>query len=712
MPLQIRRGPTADRLAITPLLGELVYDTTTSTVYVGDGVTPGGIAATNFTEEDAKVATARTFLGTLLNDNSIHNGISFTWNGTRLSATISDNFDGVFKGSFFAEDSGIIIDGESHTLYGSLIGSVFGEDSSGPLVNAQDGSINLDGTIKGNVIPDTTEAYDLGSPTRRFKDLYLSGTTINLGGAVISSPNGLFVNLPASTTVGGNTILVTSEFPQVIDINGSVFADDSTGPLVDAVEGSINLNGTIKDDIIPDETESRNLGSFATKFNKLYLTESADALYIGNAAIGSVGSVINLPAGSTVDGVPIGSGGGGGDGVVAGSNYNINIVADDSTLIVNSFSKQFNGEFFGNITGNVLGGVTGNVLGNVTGNLTGNVLGDVTGTVTGSLIGPVLTPSQANITEIGTLDFLAVEGTITCSSDVNADRVFADDFYGTFYGSVVASNSTVLVDATNGRIAAENIVGTFTGDVVGNVKGSVFSDDSSKIVDGVESKIYAPGGVYADIKNNNEDLILNVATKTASLTSATANSFFIGSAGSITNPTGTLMLVDVGSTTFFKGSVDLSTPLVSILTADSTGVDANSFVVTRQRGSLISPSAVQVGDEFGNFEYSGFDGSAYQLAGGLKGVVDNAVSAGVVPSRIDIFVNNSTGGAVTPVSVKATQVSFAVPPTLPVVADDSARTALVPTPATGMMIFMSLGTTPAATNKVQVFDGSNWVNLH
>ena len=39
MPLQIRRGPTADRLANTPLAGELVYDTTTGSVYVGNGTT-------------------------------------------------------------------------------------------------------------------------------------------------------------------------------------------------------------------------------------------------------------------------------------------------------------------------------------------------------------------------------------------------------------------------------------------------------------------------------------------------------------------------------------------------------------------------------------------------------------------------------------------------------------------------------------------------
>jgi hypothetical protein len=46
------------------------------------------------------------------------------------------------------------------------------------------------------------------------------------------------------------------------------------------------------------------------------------------------------------------------------------------------------------------------------------------------------------------------------------------------------------------------------------------------------------------------------------------------------------------------------------------------------------------------------------------------------------------------------------------VADDTARTSLVPSATAGMMIFMQSGTTPAATNKVQVYDGSAWVNLH
>lgn len=39
----LRRGPKVDRLLFTPLSGELIFDTTEKKIYVGDGLTPGGL---------------------------------------------------------------------------------------------------------------------------------------------------------------------------------------------------------------------------------------------------------------------------------------------------------------------------------------------------------------------------------------------------------------------------------------------------------------------------------------------------------------------------------------------------------------------------------------------------------------------------------------------------------------------------------------------
>ena len=44
MALQLRRGTDAERLTITPAEGEPVWTTDTTKLYVGNGVTAGGIA--------------------------------------------------------------------------------------------------------------------------------------------------------------------------------------------------------------------------------------------------------------------------------------------------------------------------------------------------------------------------------------------------------------------------------------------------------------------------------------------------------------------------------------------------------------------------------------------------------------------------------------------------------------------------------------------
>lgn len=48
-------------------------------------------------------------------------------------------------------------------------------------------------TITGSLIPDSNEAYDLGSATKKWKDLHLSGNTIQLGTISLRDSNGSFV---------------------------------------------------------------------------------------------------------------------------------------------------------------------------------------------------------------------------------------------------------------------------------------------------------------------------------------------------------------------------------------------------------------------------------------------------------------------------------------------------------------------------------------
>lgn len=59
------------------------------------------------------------------------------------------------------------------------------------------GTLDINGQeITGGLIPSADVTYDLGSNTNRWKDLYLSGSSIDLGGVTISSSDGK-IDLPA-----------------------------------------------------------------------------------------------------------------------------------------------------------------------------------------------------------------------------------------------------------------------------------------------------------------------------------------------------------------------------------------------------------------------------------------------------------------------------------------------------------------------------------
>jgi hypothetical protein len=141
MPLQIRRGTTAQRLTITPLTGELIYDTTTGQLFVGDGSTVGGATTTGISTEDAQDAAASLF------STGSHSGITFAYNDAagRIDATVTvaatGPFDGDLTGSVFADDSTLLVDGVAGALVGPLATSGF--STFGSNITLQDGNINI-----------------------------------------------------------------------------------------------------------------------------------------------------------------------------------------------------------------------------------------------------------------------------------------------------------------------------------------------------------------------------------------------------------------------------------------------------------------------------------------------------------------------------------------------------------------------------------------
>src|SRR6056300_1525676 len=255
MPLQIRRGTEAERqsaVSLIPQTGELVWITDQEKLYIGDGTTElkNLTPITGYNDEDAA-----DHIGAVLQAGP-HTGLSFNYvdaAGT-ISATISPtqnlttlNVTGTSTLGATNVTGNVSITGDiavTGNLTADFNGSIFGDDST-ILVDGVDNKINLDGTVKGNIIPDASEAYDIGSPSEKFKDLYLSGTSLWLGAAQVTA-TGSAINLPAGSRVGGNLIqdAVSEDTAFIRDIQGSVFADDST-QLVNAIDATVRLNNGV-----------------------------------------------------------------------------------------------------------------------------------------------------------------------------------------------------------------------------------------------------------------------------------------------------------------------------------------------------------------------------------------------------------------------------------------------------------------------------------
>lgn len=290
MPLQIRRGTNAERLALSvPLAqGEPLWVTDDRKLYVGDGTTLAGslVPVSGFGAEEAADAAAAALT------SGVHSNISFSYDDAndRINATVSvaNLLENLNLNNFNIVGTGNINIAGSFT--GDFKGSIF-SDSSLLLVDALDGKINLDGTVKGDIIPNSNEAYDIGSSSFRFKDLYLSGTSLYLGSAQITAA-GSAIDLPIGSTVGGIPIPAPNPTSTslVLDIQGSVFGDDST-MLVDGT------NSVLRTNLLELTTDYIKSSS-----GNIYLGDTTDQISLSIA--GTVGTPAQMQISSALDGSP------------------------------------------------------------------------------------------------------------------------------------------------------------------------------------------------------------------------------------------------------------------------------------------------------------------------------------------------------------------------------------------------------------------------
>ena len=309
------------------------------------------------------------------------------------------------------------------------------------------------------------------------------------------------------------------------------------------------------------------------------------------------------------------------------------------------------------------------------------------------------------------VDLSNYQGVIKASAFTGS--VFADD------GSTLSSQP--LVDAISGTFNG-NLVGNVTGNVTGAVTGNIFTNlidsaNSSAIAFTpsvvFNSDVTVENELFANMTGNVRGNVVNIfGTPIVDVGNATFNGAGVNldDNGTLTVDGSLFLLGDYFN--FITDNIDPTVPAINFVSTHTASAGTSAIGLLRTRGSFLSPGSVLNGDDVSSIVSLAHEGNVYVPVSSIRTVVDGAVSAGAVPGRIEISTANSAGVSAVRATVKSSVVEFAVPPKLPVVANDTARTTLVPTPSTGMMIFMTAGTSPAATNKVQVYDSTAWVNLH
>jgi hypothetical protein len=192
--------------------------------------------------------------------------------------TIRSNYQGLFGTPLTVdgvlEVDGMLIDVSGQGAPGTDTQITFNDQgnpagNNGFTFNKTTGNLNVPGnaSIAGDLLPAADLTYDLGSPTRRWKDGYFSGNTIYLGNESIEvipgSNNWVFTSNDSTITLGsdsifGNSITVGSAvigstgsalvLPEgtIISGGGALGATGATGPAgATGLTGATGANGTI-----------------------------------------------------------------------------------------------------------------------------------------------------------------------------------------------------------------------------------------------------------------------------------------------------------------------------------------------------------------------------------------------------------------------------------------------------------------------------------
>ena len=141
-------------------------------------------------------------------------------------------------------------------------------NNSGTIVELA-GQSDLDlSAVNQSILPDTTNTRDLGSATKRWRDIYLSSNSIDLAGATISSDGtgaiaiaATGATLPAGSKAGDNKIAVAVTGSGGAEQNAVVVDFFSAAGGLSSVNTQFNFNATVDEKFVYTGTKTFTLST-------------------------------------------------------------------------------------------------------------------------------------------------------------------------------------------------------------------------------------------------------------------------------------------------------------------------------------------------------------------------------------------------------------------------------------------------------------------
>lgn len=159
-------------------------------------------------------------------------------------------------------------------------------------------AILLDTVIQGNLIPAANITYNLGSGAYRFKDLFLSGSTIDLGGATIKTDagTGAVALIPQPTSANPNPTGI------VVSPAGTISTVATTGGALaaNAIGNSSNTASTSSTTSFANISASGNITASGNIITTGRITASGN---IAASSISATGSITTSSTLTVTDGI-------------------------------------------------------------------------------------------------------------------------------------------------------------------------------------------------------------------------------------------------------------------------------------------------------------------------------------------------------------------------------------------------------------------------